>query len=182
MAQALPAMAAADSQFSTKFKGAKSIMAILNTSTVKFRGAEFPNAGTYSRFFRAEISKSGVTLLFKDYFNTTAAEKVVQQVRPKIAPDYDPENPMHKAQWEAAGKPDLKQLDANGDPWRPTVFEEKWDGETCKEKPLQERRIMLSEELAAQYLSTPCATLDEAVALAYRVAADSGEFADAEAI
>lgn len=154
-------------------------MAILNTSKVKFRGAEFPNAGTYSRFSHAEISKSGVALLFKDYASPEAAEKVLQKVRPKVVPAFDPKNALHKAQWEAAGKPDLH---AHGEPWRPTVFEEKWDGETCKEKPLQERRIVLSEELAAQYLSTPCATLDEAVALTYRVATDSGEFEDAEAV
>ena len=157
-------------------------MAILNTSKVKFRGAEFPNAGTYSRLHKIEMDKNEVAILFRDYASPEAAEKIMRQVRPQVAPEYDAKNPLHKAQWEAAGRPNLKKLDAHGDPWRPTVFDERWDGETCKEKPLQERRIVLSEELATQFLSTPCASYDEAIALAYRLATASGEFIDAEEI
>lgn len=39
------------------------------------------------------------------------------------APDYDPQNPKHLAQYKAAGSPDLSELDADGNPWRPTVYE-----------------------------------------------------------
>lgn len=39
------------------------------------------------------------------------------------APDYDPENPAHLAQYVAAGSPDLSELDADGNPWRPTIYE-----------------------------------------------------------
>lgn len=157
-------------------------MAILNTSKVKFRGAEFPNTGTYSRFVRAEISKNGVDLIFRDYASEEAAEKVMQERRPGTPVEYDAKNPLHKAQWEAAEKPNLTALDAHGDPWRPTVSELFWDGESCKERPLQERRIKLSEEAATQYVETHCASLDEAVALAYELATASGEFQNAEAV
>lgn len=36
-------------------------------------------------------------------------------------PDYDPADPEHRRQYLAAGSPDLSVLDADGQPWRPTI-------------------------------------------------------------
>jgi len=47
------------------------------------------------------------------------------------APDYDPANPDHVRRWEKAGRPDLSVLDADGNPWRPTLtYQLQPDGES----------------------------------------------------
>jgi len=33
--------------------------------------------------------------------------------------NYDPDNAFHRHQWQNAGCPDLSELDASGNPWRP---------------------------------------------------------------
>jgi hypothetical protein len=46
-------------------------------------------------------------------------------------PDYDPTNPDHVRRWELAGRPDMNQLDADGNHWRPTITAElQSDGQT----------------------------------------------------
>lgn len=88
-----------------------------------------------------------VAIQFKDYESIEAAEKVyveqksseeyegnpdeysgygklVSEERTRVADvSYDPENEEHKAQYEAAGSPDLAELDAEGRPWKPTLYE-----------------------------------------------------------
>ena len=38
-----------------------------------------------------------------------------------LAPDYDPSNPDHVLRWERAGRPNLEELDSEGNRWKPTV-------------------------------------------------------------
>jgi len=37
------------------------------------------------------------------------------------SPEYDPENPYHYRKWELAGKPDLEELDGDGQKWKPSI-------------------------------------------------------------
>lgn len=36
-------------------------------------------------------------------------------------PSFDAENADHVRRWELAGRPDINELDGDGQPWRPTV-------------------------------------------------------------
>lgn len=43
-----------------------------------------------------------------------------------ISEPYNHNDPYHMAKWLAAGKPSLQELDADGQPWAPTIIEA-WD-------------------------------------------------------
>lgn len=159
-------------------------------SNLSFRGLQI--TGAYSRVVGAEIDTQvgATTIKIRDWASKEAAAKILDEVRtPLPAPDYDPANPVHIAQWEAAGSPDLAALDAHGEPWRPTVaeysVEYRWDGSKTAEPALAERTISLPGELAeavAQLAVPGGAKADNLASQLYRAAMASGDFVAAEAV
>lgn len=165
-------------------------MAIESKATLNFRGLLVPVEGAYSRFVRAVIdSFYGTKLVFRDYKNSLDAQRKLS--RRTVAATYDPNNPDHVAQYEAAGSPDLSELDAHGNPWMATGSEEYWDGEQTEGEMLQEREVQLSSEIAlafaAQALTGPIPqqpkdALEALTAQAYLAAIATGEFPEAKAV
>ena len=106
------------------------------------------------------------------------------------APDYDPQNPKHLAQYKAAGSPGLSELDAHGNPWHPTVYElvEVPDPiETfCLDEadPLFEtkRQILQAERDAQLAKQAEQKAAQEAAAMAARQAAEEALTAKAVAV
>lgn len=161
-----------------------------------------------------------VAIQFRDYESLEAAQKVyveqksneeyvgdpaeysgygklVAEERTRVADlAYNPEDPEHVAQYEAAGSPDLEELDADGNPWKPTVYEtynvyfevvEIWQGATVGE-PIQDREFKLPLTQAIQVLmmavpgKNPEENYNELVSALYRAAMLSGEFPEAKAV
>jgi hypothetical protein len=162
-------------------------MAIESKATLDFKGLKVEVTGAYSRFVRAVVDAFyGTKLIFRD---KEAAKKKLS--KRSIGVTYDPENPDHVAQYEAAGSPDLSELDAHGNPWRATETEEYWDGKSTDGELLQEREVQLSSEIAlafaAQALTGPLPqqpkdALEALTAQAYLAAIATGEFPEAKAV
>lgn len=165
-------------------------MAIISTATLDFKGLQVPVVGAYSRFQRAVIDAfSGTSLFFKDYKDAASAKRILD--KRSVGAVYDPNNPDHVAQYEAAGSPDFKELDAHGNPWQPTILEEYWDGQKCVGEALQEREIKLPSEIALAFAAhalvgdlpkVPAGALEALTAQAYLAALATGEFVDAVAV
>jgi len=99
------------------------------------------------------------------------------------APDYDPQNPAHLAQYNAAGAPDLSELDADGNPWRPTAYELVEVPDPIETFGLDEADPLFTTKL--QILQTEHAeqkAAQEAAALAAKLAADEALTAKAVAV
>ena len=97
------------------------------------------------------------------------------------APDYDPQNPKHIAQYEAAGSPYLSELDADGNPWRPTIYELMEVPDPIETFGLDEadplfetkRQILQAERDAQLAKEAEQKAAQEAVALAAKLAAEN---------
>lgn len=117
------------------------------------------NPGTYSRAVESRTKifsdKPTTVIVVKDWEDKDAAQKVLSKRSVGVA--YDPSNPDHVTQWQKNGGLDAEgnevaydpnDLDANGNPWKPTVLEEYWDGSQTVKPPFQTREIELPLELA----------------------------------
>jgi hypothetical protein len=165
-------------------------LAIESKATLDFKGIKVDVVGAYSRFTRAIIDVfSGTKLVFRDYKDKDAATRKMS--KRSIGVDYDQANPDHVAQYEAAGSPDLSELDANGKPWRATEIEEYWDGNQTEGELLQEREVQLSSEIALAFAAQaltgtlpqqPKDALEMLTAQAYLAAIATGEFPEAKAV
>lgn len=165
-------------------------MAIKSTANLDFKGLSVPVPGAYNRFQKAIIDAYyGTSLHFKVYKDAASAVRVLD--KRSVGAVYDPNNPDHVAQYEAAGSPDLNELDAHGNPWQPTVSKEYWDGQKCVGEALQEREIKLPSEIALAFAAhalvgdlpkVPASALEALTAQAYLAALATGEFVDAVAV
>lgn len=108
------------------------------------------NPGTYSRAVESRTKifsdKPTTVIVVKDWEDKDAAQKVMS--KRSVGVPFDPNNEAHVVQYEAAGSPDLSELDAHGNPWMATDLEEYWDGNQTVKPPFQTREIELPLELA----------------------------------
>lgn len=171
-------------------------MAVESKVKIDYKGLEVLAPAAYSRFLRAIIDAvSGTELVFADYPSAEAATKIMSK-RP-AAVDYDPGNPVQKAQYEeemakyvAAGNLQLWESAASQS-WRPTVAEEYWDGKTTVGEALQEREVPLPSDIALAFAAQalvgelprePKDALEMLTAQAYLAAIAAGAFVDAKAV
>jgi len=123
------------------------------------------NQVTYSRAVESRTKifsdKPTTVIVVKDWEDKEAAQKVLSKRSVGVA--FDPKNEAHVAQYEAAGSPDLSELDAHGNPWRATELEEYWDGNQTVKPPFQTREIELplALALAVANKSVPGTPLDQ---------------------
>lgn len=155
---------------------------------INFRGLTVAGAYTRINGVTLDFSKPQPTVRvnLQDFANEAAAVKTPDDVW--VAADYDPANPEHKRQYEKAGSPDLSVLDADGNPWRPTVKVRQWLGRR-KEDPIEERSLDLPYELAIQVLAAafsgtpPDGKMDNVIAAqAYFALAQLPEFKESEPV
>lgn len=65
------------------------------------------------------------------------------------SPEYDPENPYHYRKWELAGKPDVNELDGDGQKWKPSIqLILQPDGENYLPRELPEATPLTDVEIA----------------------------------
>lgn len=156
---------------------------------VKFKGLQID--GAYTRVERINLSfsqeKPSVSVSLQDFANEAVAERVLDEITEVETPNYDPSNSEHITQYEAAGSPDLSELDANGNPWKPTIYVKRfeWRGRR-KESPIQERQLDLPVELVLAVLSAslqgeaPDGKVDNVIAVqTYLALSQLPEFKDA---
>lgn len=165
-------------------------MAIKSKTVLDFKGMQVSVDGSYSRFKKAEIDTvEGTKLVFLDFKDQASAQPKLDTKKRVLTPDFDPNNPEHVEKWEAAGSPDPNELDAHGNGWKPTFYEDyqEWDGRSYVGEILQTREILLSTELAMAFAAkalqgdlpkTPTDAIDALKAQAYLAALASGEFTD----
>lgn len=80
------------------------------------------------------------------------------------APDYDPGNPYHYRKWELAGKPDLEELDGDGQRWKPSIqliLQE--DGQTYLPRKLPDPAPVTDVETASRALATRRQTREDVI-------------------
>lgn len=167
-------------------------------SKVVLPGWESAIPGVFSRVIGVNINTQTcvVTLKIRDWATKNAAQKILTKKEdPLPDPDFDPNDPVHVAQWEAAGSPDPKALDVHGNKWKPSLglvsVSYFWDGEKTAQPYLQEREIILSHELALAVAThsvagdtpkPPADALESMTAQLYLAAMATGKFEEPEAV
>ena len=163
------------------------------TPKVSLRFGEWANKDAAEKIYEPESSKIGESET-QEYEYSGPGELSFVEKKRVVGVAYDPQNPDHVAQYEAAGKPSLEEIDAHGNPWMVTeeqlYFEvvetlHVWRGKTAQPM-IRERKVDLPLEQALQVVAgtvpgkNPQETYDTLASKLYRAAMLSGLFKEAK--